>query len=135
MATDRLARSQMASLVDPMTADDSSKPLWWQKAVALEQSNRLEEAERAITEAVQHIGAAASVAELYRLRMVRLIETGDVEGARAAADQAERWITFYASQATSGGEGVALSQERDQFLAELGRGPLRRAPHHLTDAD
>lgn len=128
MATDSLARSHMASLVDPMTADDSGKPIWWQKAVALEQSNRLEEAERAITDAVQHIGAAASVAELYRLRMARLIEASDTEGAKVAADQAERWITFYASQATGGGEGVALSLERDEFLAELRRGFVRQHP-------
>jgi len=122
LATDCLACATLAALVDGVTGD-SSGPAWWRQAVALEQANRLDEAERAITAAVDHIGAAASVAELYRQRMVRLAESGDQQGASAAADQAERWICHYASQATSGGEGAALSEERDRFLEEIGRGP------------
>ncbi len=124
MAADGLAWPVVAPLVDRMTeSEDPDSPLWWRQARALERENRLGEAERAITDAVDHVGAAASVAELYRQRMQRLAQAGDDEGARAAADQAERWITFYAGQATSGGEGAALSEERDRFLEALGRSP------------
>ena len=37
-----------------------------------------------------------------------------------ARKQAIDWIYFYAGQATSGGEGVWFSAERDRFLAEIG---------------
>ncbi len=103
--------------------DDSHQPDWWRQARALEQEGKLEAAERTITEAVNHIGAAASVAELYAQRMRRLAEAGDEAGARAAGDKAEAWIRWYASLATSGGEGAALSLERDAFLAGMGRLP------------
>jgi hypothetical protein len=42
---------------------------------------------------------------------------------REALDNAVQWITYYAIQATSGGEGVALSAERDRFLRGLGVEP------------
>jgi len=99
----------------------AQEPEWWRRARALEAAGRLEEAERAITGAVDHIGASASVAELYAQRMQRLAEQGDAAGAAAAGDKAEQWIRSYASQATSGGEGAALSLERDEFLARIGR--------------
>jgi len=68
---------------------------------------------------VDHIGAAIQVAELYRHRMLRLLREGDSAGAEAARDQAARWAHHYAACATSGGEGAALSRERDAFLARL----------------
>jgi hypothetical protein len=94
-------------------------PAWWTKAQALEAEGRLEEAEQAILNGVDHIGAAASVAEMYKRRMLRLQKSGDREGAREAFRKADHWIVTYASWATSGGEGAALSLERDQVLAEL----------------
>ncbi|HEX5817317.1 MAG TPA: hypothetical protein VFY20_00465 [Gemmatimonadales bacterium] len=105
-----------------------SEPDWWQRARALEALGRLEEAEAAITDAVPHIGAPASVATLHAERMRRLQAAGDVEGAREARRRAEQWITYYASLATSGGEGLALSRERDAFLAALGREPAGPPP-------
>ena len=104
-------------------AGASHQPEWWRQAQALELEGRLEEAERAITEAVDHVGAYASVAELYAQRMRRLAAAGDEAGALAAGDKAEEWIRAYAGSATSGGEGAALSLERDEFLAEIGRPP------------
>jgi hypothetical protein len=105
-----------------------SEPDWWHRARALEALDRLEEAEAAITDAVPHIGAPASVATLYAERMRRLQAAGDVEGARDACRRAEQWITYYASLATSGGEGMALSRERDAFLVALGREPAGPPP-------
>ena len=34
--------------------------------------------------------------------------------------RAVNWAGFYAASATSGGEGAALSTERDAFIAALG---------------
>lgn len=103
---------------------------WWRSAVALESQDRLEEAEKVINEAVLHLGAAASVAELYALRMDRMLQAQDTVGALDAFRRADRWIAFYAAQATSGGEGAALSRERDQFrrslVASLGYDPERQ---------
>ena len=67
------------------------------------------------------MGYAASTAEMYRLRMNRLKATGDREGARDAFQRACNYMNDYASMATSGGEGAALSCERDQFRAQLVR--------------
>jgi hypothetical protein len=94
-------------------------PAWWRRALALEAEGRLEEAEETIIRGAQHIGGASSVARMYSERMVRLRQAGDEPGALGAFRKAEQWINYYASQATSGGEGTALSAERDRFLAEL----------------
>jgi len=99
---------------------DADQPAWWQQARALEREGRFEEAERAITDAVNHLGAYASVAELYAQRMRRLMEAGDDAGALEARTRAADWIRAYAGLATSGGEGAALSLERDAFLTEIG---------------
>lgn len=112
-----ILRSQRRPAVETEPAGDG--PAWWLKAQALDAKDKLEEAEQAILKAVDHLGAAASVAELYRQRMLRLMQAGDREGAQAAFKKADQWIHFYAGQATSGGEGAALSRERDAFLNQL----------------
>jgi hypothetical protein len=96
-----------------------TEPDWWLRAKALEKDGRLEEAERAVNDAVPHLGAAASIAQLYLERMLRLQEAGEMAAAAEAYQESSNWIYFYASQATSGGEGMALSVERDEFLREL----------------
>lgn len=96
-----------------------SKP-WFEKARALERADRLDEAEAIIRDGVPDAHFALVIADLYRHRMFRLRESGDVEGAGNAREHAERWACFFASQATSGGEGMAYSGERDEFLKSLG---------------
>lgn len=103
----------------PHPSASDGRPDWLLQALALEAEDRLEQAEETITQAVQHLGAAATIAQMYASRMLRLQRDGDLPGARAAFEKAEQWIYYYASQATSGGEGVALSRERDEFLAQL----------------
>lgn len=95
------------------------KPEWWHRALALEAQNKLKEAEETIQAGCPYQGYAYSTAEMYRLRMVRLKNAGDDVGALEACRRSSNWIFFYASMATSGGEGAALSMERDQFRAEL----------------
>jgi hypothetical protein len=97
-----------------------TEPEWWQRAKALELDGQLKEAEAAIRNAVPHLGAFSSVAQLYLERMVRLQQAGDTAGAAAAYEESSNWIYAYAGLATSGGEGAALSLQRDDFLKELG---------------
>lgn len=102
----------------PQSAADGS-PAWWQRARQLEAENQLAEAERVIKAGVPHPAYAASTAEMYRMRMLRLKQAGDQAGALAAFKKSSDFIWRYASLATSGGEGAALSLERDQFRAQL----------------
>ncbi len=96
-----------------------SQPAWWHEALALEASGNLPAAEKRIRAAVDHIGYASSTAEMYRLRMLRLKENGDDDGALEAFGKSSDFMGSYAGMATSGGEGEALSLERDQFRAQL----------------
>jgi len=105
----------------PKPFDSVGNPGWWHRSRKLEAEGKFDEAEEAIRHGVDHIGAAASVAQMYAERMVRLKEAGDMAGALNAFKESDGWIAFYASMATSGGEGVALSYERDRFRAGLVR--------------
>jgi hypothetical protein len=102
-------------------ARDDGRPAWWHRACELEAAGELTQAEETILTAVQHIGGPASVAQMYALRMERLQQAGDVAGARHAFERATHFMDWYASLATSGGEGTALSRERDVFVASLTR--------------
>ena len=53
--------------------------------------------------------------------MRRFQRAGDEPRAAAAFKQAVDWMATYAGWATSGGEGAALSVERDDFYAALVR--------------
>ena len=94
-------------------------PDWWMAALLMERADRLAEAEQCITDAIDHIGAALQVAELYRQRMLRLQDCGQPGEALKARAAAIHWAHRYAASATSGGEGTALSRERDAFIAQL----------------
>ena len=98
----------------------SGQPDWWRDAVLLERSEKLEEAEQTILKALDHIGVYSSLAYLYELRCARLAGEGKDEAAEAARKRAIHWLYVYAGSATSGGEGAALSLERDQRIAALG---------------
>jgi len=84
-----------------------------------EDQDRLPEAEQEILDRYDHIGAAASVAEMYAERMRVFRAEGNEPRAVAAFKLAVQWMGTYASWATSGGEGAALSYQRDQFHAQL----------------
>ncbi len=102
---------------------DEDGPVWWQLARKAEREDRLEEAEKLIRDGIQAIYCAIQIAEMYRLRWIRL-RASDPAKAAAARQQAANWAHTYASWATSGGEGAALSLERDEFLRQLGPEPL-----------
>ena len=96
-----------------------NQPAWMTRARQLEAAGQLKEMEETLRNAIPHLSFAYSIASLYSERMVRLQQERDSAGAAAAYQEAKDWIYFYAAQATSGGEGAALSWERDQFLKEL----------------
>jgi hypothetical protein len=101
------------------SSDTPASPAWWYEALVMEARNELDAAENHIRQSCPYIGFAYSTAEMYRLRMHRLKNIGDESGALAAFNKASDFIFFYASMATSGGEGAALSIERDKFRAQL----------------
>lgn len=119
-----LAEAMLASVefdrfdAPPPAADDS--PAWLREARGLERANRLPEAEQAVLKGVPYQAGTMEVAELYRARMHRLAQAGDASGAAHARQRAVDWACSYAGTATSGGEGTAMSVERDAFIGSLG---------------
>ncbi len=91
--------------------------------------DRLESVEAEMLRTIQHIGAAASIAEMYAQRMRAFQRAGDEARAVAAFRLAVDWMGNYASSAASGGEGAALSYERDRFrealVREFGYDPVK----------
>ena len=112
-----MARGEVQVSRDPEFA---GMPDWWREAVLLERADRVEEAEQRIQRALDHIGVYSSLANLHEGRSARLSREGRDADAAAARDRAIHWLHVYASSATSGGEGAALSHERDQRIAALG---------------
>jgi hypothetical protein len=94
---------------------------WTRAARSTDGPDRLEAIEEEMRRSINHIGVAASIAEMYAQRMRMFQRAGNEPRAIAAFKLAVDWMGTYASWATSGGEGAALSYERDQFRAALAR--------------
>src|SRR5215831_8847556 len=96
-------------------------PEWWLRAKELERQDRFEEAEAIIQQALSSQGYPwqSQIAQMYKDRMDRLLDSAQKTEATDAARKAAQWMRAYASEATSGSEGAMLSYERDQFLSEL----------------
>lgn len=98
-------------------------PAWWTAAEKLEAEGRTEQAVAHVQSECNMQGALLSQAELWARTMRRLLEAGDRALAREAWEKSRNLAHAYAASATSGGEGAALSRERDAFLAQLGPEP------------
>lgn len=98
-----------------------AEPAWWTRAQEHERADRFKRAERTILRAEASIGAWSQVAHLYELRLKRKLDEGDIDGAKDAFERADEALAQYASSATSGGEGVALSAERRNRVAAMKR--------------
>jgi hypothetical protein len=98
-----------------------NKDAWRRAGQSTEGPDQLEDVEKEMLAAINHIGVAASIAEMYAQRMRAFQRAGNEPRAIAAFKLAVDWMDNYASWATSGGEGAALSYERDQFRAALAR--------------
>ena len=94
---------------------------WARAAQSTDGPDRLEAIEEEMRRSIDHIGVAASIAEMYAQRMRAFQRAGNEPRAIAAFKLAVDWMGTYAGWATSGGEGAALSYERDQFRAALAR--------------
>jgi hypothetical protein len=96
---------------------------WSTEAQALEAQGRIDDAIALVERKCDVLGALLAQAELWACTMQTRLETGDREGARYAWRKSSGLADAYAASATSGGEGVALSRERDAFLSRLGPEP------------
>lgn len=96
-------------------------PGWAHEARRLEDAGEVAAAEEMIKKSVNHNGYAASIAEMHARRMRAFQRAGDEPRAVEAFKKAVDWMRGYASSATSGGEGAALSQEADDFQESLAR--------------
>jgi hypothetical protein len=114
------ARMMIIPAADTDPASNTG-PEWWRQARNVEGPDRLEAMEQEILRSAPQIGPAASIAEMYAQRMRAFQRAGNEPRAVAAFKLAEQWMWTYASHATSGGEGAALSEERDRFLEALVR--------------
>jgi tetratricopeptide (TPR) repeat protein len=128
--TERVWRDPSASkerkmIVPPQAAATGPKraqgPDWAHQAKKLEDDGEIEAAVEMIRKNVDHIGRAASIAELYARQMRAFQRVGDEPRAVEAFTKAVDWINSYAGSATSGGEGAALSREADDFREALAR--------------
>jgi len=97
------------------------EPEWLREAARADDPDCLEAQEQAIQRQFPHIGSSASIAEMYAQRMRAFQRAGNEARAAAAFKLAVDWMRTYASHATSGGEGEALSRECDEFHAGLVR--------------
>ena len=104
---------------EELVSYDSSK--WARMATSEEGPDQLVEMEEEMRKAFPHIGVAGSIAEMYATRMRTFQRAGNEARAIAAFKLAVEWMATYAGWATSGGEGEALSHERDRFHAALAR--------------
>jgi hypothetical protein len=116
-------RSQRKMIVPPQEKQPvpMNTAAWALAAQSTDGPDRLENIEQDMLRAIDHIGVAASIAEMYAERMRAFQRVGNEARAIAAFKLAVDWMGTYASSATSGGEGAALSYERDQFRAALAR--------------
>jgi hypothetical protein len=113
--------SKRQMIVPPPEKKSASRndSAWARAAQSTDGPDRLEAIEEEMRRSIDHIGVAASIAEMYAQRMRAFQRAGNEPRAIAAFKLAVDWMGTYASWATSGGEGAALSYERDQFRAAL----------------
>ena len=107
--------------VEPATDASLS---WWARAKTLQDQGRLDDAVELIEREGDIAEALLVQADLHAARMHRALENGQRRTANDAWHKAVACARGYAACATSGGEGVARSVERDEFIAALGPEPL-----------
>lgn len=98
---------------------DEERQEFLTRVEALELAGELKAMEEAIMQRDNSLWSCCHVAELYRRRMIRLKDAGDIAGAEEAFSKSYDWMCTFASCATSGGEGAANSLTRDEHLESL----------------
>jgi len=97
---------------------------WWQTVVAMQDAGRVDEAARQTEANAQELSRFVldpfeRIAMLYAREVDRLLTLHDRAGAAAAAREAIRWMSIWASGSTSGGEGTARSRATADLETEL----------------
>jgi hypothetical protein len=100
--------------------------IWWESVVAMQEAGRIEEAVRQIQMNMQELNRFVldpleRIGMLYAREVDRLLSLQDRDSATAAAREAIRWMSIWASHSTSGGEGTARSRATAEFEAQLGQ--------------
>lgn len=115
---DHAKREMITPPLEPTSAPLNTDA-WTRAALDLDGPDKLDDVEREMRAAIPYIGVGASIAELYAQRMRAFQRVGNEQRAIVAFRNAVDWMATQASWATSGGEGTALSYERDQFQKAL----------------
>lgn len=123
----------MGNKADEHAARKEAEHLAFLKRVeSMEEANELKAMEEAVRAHNDTLWSCCHIADLYRRRMNRLKEAGDIAGAEEAFAKSYDWMCNFASGATSGGEGAANSLARDEYLdrliADLGYRPASVTP-------
>jgi len=97
---------------------------WWQSIVAMQAAGRVDEAVRETQANLDPLSRFVldpfeRIAMLYAREVDRLLALHDRPAAEAAAREAVRWMSIWASHSTSGGEGTARSRAMAEMDAEL----------------
>ncbi len=141
--TERIRSAPPAEIIVAPRAEIRAEPKsgsdeWWLADPGMDGPDRREDLEDAMRNAFDNIGVAHSIAEMYANRMRAFRRAGHEPRAVAAFRFAVDWMETYASWATSGGEGVALSYARKQFHAalvrEFGYDPTEATPSGTTNS-
>ncbi len=98
---------------------DEERQEFLTRVEAMELAGELKAMEEAIMKRDNALWSCCHVAEMYRRRMIRLKDAGDIAGAEEAFSKSYDWMCTFASCATSGGEGAANSLARDEHLESL----------------
>lgn len=98
---------------------------WWARVKRLREVGKLEEAIRVAERDGDRAEVLLVQADLHIERMRLAQAAGDIRTAREAWQSASKCAHAYAASATSGGEGLARSQDRDRLLAQLGPEPTQ----------
>ncbi len=99
---------------------------WWQEVLAMQAAGRVDEAAQLTQANAEELGRFVldlyeRIAMLYAREVDRRLALHDRPGAEAAAREAVRWMSVWASGSTSGGEGTARSRAMADMDKELQR--------------
>lgn len=98
--------------------------VWWQSVVTMQAAGRVDEAVRETQANIEQLSRFVldpfeRIAMLYAREVDRHLALHDRPAAEAAAREAVRWMSIWASGSTSGGEGTARSRAMAEMDAKL----------------
>jgi hypothetical protein len=97
---------------------------WWRGVVAMQEAGRIEDVVQQIQSNLEELNQFVldpleRIGQLYAREVDRVLALNDRTAAEAAAREAVRWMSIWASGSTSGGEGTARSRAMGEMDREL----------------